>query len=478
MIVMREPVPDRVAQEFLHYFLKAFANGDSLYLAQRQAREKLQGLEDKFPCASWLPVICQNPVEVPPDWLMLRGQVDAELTPKRCSFLRVFLASIVVTSLLMGVRSLGLLQAWELQAFDQLMRLRPAEKQDQRLLVVEATEEEINKHGFPLPDATLAQVIEKLETHQPRVIGLDIFRDRPREPGHTALASHLQHNSRLIALCSVREPYNPNKPGIAPPPMLPNNRLGFSDLVVDPDGILRRQLLFMQPNPTDPCATDHSFSVRVALHYLAAEGIEPQTFPKDRMQLGKAVFTPLEANTGAYQQLDDRGFQVLLNYRDEENFAQRLTIAEVLSGKVNPNWVKDRIVLIGVTAPISADDFSTPYSAGKWPYQKMPGVLVHAQMVSQILSAVLDKRPLLWTWSWWGEVCWVWGWSMLGGLIVWRIHRRIYLVLAASAAIAVLYGVCFGLLIEGGWVPLVPSALALVATCGSAIALRAYQNRQ
>jgi len=478
MIVMREPVPDRVAQEFLHYFLKAFANGDSLYLAQRQAREKLQGLEGKFPCASWLPVICQNPVEVPPDWLMLRGQVDAELTPKRCSFLRVFLASIVVTSLLMGVRSLGLLQAWELQAFDQLMRFRPAEKQDQRLLVVEATEEEINKHGFPLPDATLAQVVEKLETHQPRVIGLDIFRDRPREPGHAALASHLQHNSRLIALCSVREANNPNKPGIAPSPMLPNNRLGFSDLVVDPDGILRRQLLFMQPNPTDPCATDHSLSVRVALHYLAADGIKPQSLPKDRMQLGKAVFTPLEANTGAYQQLDDRGFQVLLNYRDEENFAQRLTIAEVLSGKVNPNWVKDRIVLIGVTAPISADNFSTPYSAGKWPYQKMPGVLVHAQMVSQILSAVLDKRPLLWTWSWWGEVCWVWGWSLVGGLIVWRIHRRIYLVLAASAAIAVLCGVCFGLLIEGGWVPLVPSALALVATCGSAIAFTAFPNRR
>jgi CHASE2 domain-containing sensor protein len=83
--------------------------------------------------------------------------------------------------------------------------------------VVEATEEDINRYGFPLPDATLAQVVEKLETHQPRVMGLDIFRDRPRGPGHAALASHLQHNSRLIALCSVREAYNPNKPGIAPP---------------------------------------------------------------------------------------------------------------------------------------------------------------------------------------------------------------------------------------------------------------------
>ena len=65
MIVMREPVPDRVAQEFLKYFLQAFARGDTLYLSVREARERLQGLENQFPCATWLPVICQNPAEEP-----------------------------------------------------------------------------------------------------------------------------------------------------------------------------------------------------------------------------------------------------------------------------------------------------------------------------------------------------------------------------------------------------------------------------
>jgi branched-chain amino acid transport system substrate-binding protein len=61
LIVMREPVPDRIAQLFLQYFLKAFAQGDSLHLAVRQAREQLQSMETTFPCASWLPVLCQNP---------------------------------------------------------------------------------------------------------------------------------------------------------------------------------------------------------------------------------------------------------------------------------------------------------------------------------------------------------------------------------------------------------------------------------
>lgn len=80
MIVMRELVPDLVAQEFLRYFLEAFAQGTSFYLAVREAREKLQGLEDKFPCASWLPVIYQNPAEVPPTWHSLLGQTANKLS--------------------------------------------------------------------------------------------------------------------------------------------------------------------------------------------------------------------------------------------------------------------------------------------------------------------------------------------------------------------------------------------------------------
>lgn len=68
MIVMREPILDKVAQKFLEYFLQAFSRGESLYIAVREAREKLQGLENQYPCASWLPVICQNPTVKPVTW--------------------------------------------------------------------------------------------------------------------------------------------------------------------------------------------------------------------------------------------------------------------------------------------------------------------------------------------------------------------------------------------------------------------------
>ncbi|MBO3459801.1 AAA-like domain-containing protein [Aetokthonos hydrillicola Thurmond2011] len=63
VIVMREPIPDVVAQIFFKHFLAEFTRGKSLYVAVRSARERLQGLERDYPCATWLPIIFQNPAE-------------------------------------------------------------------------------------------------------------------------------------------------------------------------------------------------------------------------------------------------------------------------------------------------------------------------------------------------------------------------------------------------------------------------------
>jgi CHASE2 domain-containing sensor protein len=200
------------------------------------------------------------------------------------------------------------------------------------------------------------------------------------------------------------------------------------------------------------------------------------------LQLGKTIFKPLEAPSGGYQNqnIDTWGHQVLLNYRfyrSPQHFARQVTLSEVLNGQLNPEAVKDRIVLIGVTAPSGKDYFFTPYSTVKRFDQQIPGVVIQAQMVSQILSAVLDRRPLLWVWPVWGEALWIWGWSLVGGLLCWRFQLLLRLGLA-SGGLFILYGLCFGLFRQGGWVPLVPSALALVSTGGSVVAYTASQHQR
>ena len=73
MIIMRELVPDQIAQAFLKYFLTSFSQNQPFHLAVREARERLQGMETQFPCASWLPLICQNLTTQSLTWNQLAG---------------------------------------------------------------------------------------------------------------------------------------------------------------------------------------------------------------------------------------------------------------------------------------------------------------------------------------------------------------------------------------------------------------------
>ena len=141
-----------------------------------------------------------------------------------------------------------------------------------------------------------------------------------------------------------------------------------------------------------------------------------------------------------------------------------------------PNLVKSRIILIGTTAPSFKDYFATPFSNGSRSGE-MPGIIVQAHMTSQILSTVLDGRPLLWWFPIWGEVLWIWGWSIIGGLI-WQYRLPVQLVLASGIALIFLYGVCFVLLLQGGWVPLVPGAIALIGTVSSMVVYRQFSTQQ
>ena len=506
IIVMREPVPDQVAQSFLKYFLEAYARGESFYLAVREAREKLQGLEDQFPCATWLPVICQNLAVLPATWQELAvNQTNNSKTGSSCDYIypestklaqlykilsggrnlaRVFLLSVVITSLLMGVRHLGVLQSLELKAFDHLMQRRPAQVPDSRILVVTVTEADIQaqkqdlRPGTSLSDRSLAQLLEKLESYKPQAIGLDIYRDFPVGAGYRDLGKRLKQSDRFISVCKVST--ETNDQGISPPPEVPVERLGFSDVVIDPDGVLRRHLLALTPHPASGCTASYALSSQLALRYLAAKGISLQITTEGYLQLGTTIFKPLEAHTGGYQNIDAWGHQVLLNYRSyrsASDFAPQVTLTQVLNGQLNPDAVKDKVVLIGVSAPSRKDYFLTPYSRSQTFDQQMPGVVVHAQMVSQILSAVMDHRPLLWVWPVWGEALWIWGWSLAGGLLCWRCQLRLGLG-PLVVTLVILYGLCFALITQGGWVPLVPSALALVSSGGSVVAYRTFQKRR
>lgn len=473
MIVMREPIPDQVAKEFLKYFLQGFAGGESLYQAVRQARERLQGLEDRFPCATWLPMICQNPAQTPPTWNKLWSTTKPEEKPNlalstRRRLTTTLLSSLAITGLVFGVRWVGWLESLEIPIFDQMMRSRPTEILDSRLLVITiddgdlAIQRQNNESliGASISEKSLNKVLAKLNQYQPRAIGLDIYRDFPaKQPD---LITRLQQTPNLVGVCKGSDS-RANITGIKPPPEIPEINLGFSDFIHDPDGVIRRHLLFMNQEPTSLCPATFAFSLQLASLYLRPSGIQPKFTPEGNLQLGKTIFPSLKSRSGGYHDIDANGGQILLNYRSPKQIAQQVKLTQFLASPINPSAIKDKIILIGVTAKgDSQDTWATPYGAPL--DEQMPGVLVQAQMISQILSAVQDGRPLLRVWSLWFEVVWIWGWSLVGGVLAWRKLSLPWLALQVSITSGVLYLICFGLLISSAWVPFIPSILSLVAT--------------
>lgn len=61
VIVMRAPIPDVIAQEFVKSLLRYLAFGEPLFLAMRKAKDDLLRHEHQFPGVSGIPMLCQHP---------------------------------------------------------------------------------------------------------------------------------------------------------------------------------------------------------------------------------------------------------------------------------------------------------------------------------------------------------------------------------------------------------------------------------
>lgn len=105
----------------------------------------------------------------------------------------------------------------------------------------------------------------------------------------------------------------------------------------------------------------------------------------------------------------------------------------------------------------------------------MTGALLHAQTVSQILSVVLDKRPLIWFWSEEVEMLWIVSWGLASSILIGRTRHPLLLIVSVGTILGFLIGTSFWLFIQDVWVPVAAPALALVITSAAVVASRLRQ---
>ena len=383
----------------------------------------------------------------------------------------VLVTSLGVTALVWGVREMKWLQFWELKAYDQMLRSRPVEPPDPRILLVTITQEDIEKYQWPLADSVVNQLLLKLESYQPSIIGLHINRANQEN-----LADNVQNQKNIISTCLFS---SVDRSEIAPPPNFPEDNLGFNDLISDyeEDQIIRRSLLFAQPTDNQ-CTTPFSFAARLAVNYLEKLGFAIDFFDQYNFSIGNTRFYTLKSNSGNYTKLDAAGYQILLNYRHSKHLAQQVTLTQVLNHQLDPHLVKDKLVIIGTTAPSVHPGLNTPLNAAPNQPSRTHSVLIHAHIVSQILSTVLDGRPLIWYWSGEWEIVWLYGWSTIGSILGRRLGHPLWLLVVGGTTLAGLVIICTIIFFQAGWIPLIPPAVALVLSGVSTMTYTSYQSQQ
>ena len=386
-------------------------------------------------------------------------------SPGASSYLTLFLITLIVSGLVWLLREAGSLESMELQAYDCFARIRQEDAPpDPRILLITISEKDLQDQGtWPVSDETLARGLKTILRGKPLAIGVDLFRDIPVPPGQEELHAVLRENRNIIGVMKLGPQGIPCHQALRD-----TDQSGFNDILVDPGGIVRRALLYLDDGKT----VFPSFPLRLALLYLDALGVHPQADPSrpECLRLGQKTIPPLEPRDGGYVRADARGYQFLLDFRGAAGEFRSFSLQDLIWAGVDETIFKDKIVLVGVVAESVKDFFYTPLSRSFREGQHMAGVVLHGQTVSQVLRFALGQSSPIRSLSEKQEAAWTFLWGLMGsglGLMIrspWRFSA------AGLTGLLALAGAAFLAFVKSWWIPLVPPGMGwtLCAAIGAA----------
>ena len=382
--------------------------------------------------------------------------------------------SFIVFLAVTGLHRWGALESIELSSYDWFIRLRPANPPaESRIALVRVTEEDIQALGFwPLTDEVLTRAMESVLRFEPRALGIDIYRDLPVAPGSGKLDALLVQQRPIVWVTKFGRGAGE---GIPPPKKLQGTEsVGFNDIVVDPGGVVRRGLLFID----DRVDTATAFALRLALIYLQPEGIAPQPAPEnpEALKLGASTLRPLEPDDGPYAEADARGYQFLLDFNGWQRSFPSVTLADLLAGKISAEMFRDKIVIIGVTAESVNDHFYTPFSRAQEHKQQTDGIAIHAHIASQLLRMAHGSATPIQSINQSQKVGWILLWTVMGTLAGLKVRSPWKFSLVLGGGLLTLAAFNYFIFLRSWWLPFVPAGLSWFVAAVAITACLSYRE--
>lgn len=304
------------------------------------------------------------------------------LMPVWQSWALVGLITLVVGGLLVELRLKGLLEPLQRAQYDWTTSVLATSEQTKDVLLVAISDDDLGQWGWPVPDAQIAQLTETLLAAGATAVGIDIYRDVPAGDGRDRLINIL-NDPRVVVISKLADA---GGTGIDAPAGV---KTGFSDIPIDPDGVVRRALLLV--NTPDGIAV--SLSMQLAAIFSSSPPLQSDPDNPRFLAFGTTTAEPLAEGQNLFRNADTAGYQIMIDYLNDLPIAHRVPAADVLAGKELAQF-DGKTVIIGVTSHSVKDYFSTPLNRATGASFTF-GAEVHAAIAQQLIDYSNGSRSPL-----------------------------------------------------------------------------------
>ena len=307
---------------------------------------------------------------------------------------------VAIMAALMITKKVSPLERLEGMMYDLRLRLVGTTKPSDTIVIAAIDEKSIEKLGrWPWGRDTIAQLIMKLSAAGAELIVFDIFMSE-KEEHDPVLAKAVRDASNVLvplvfffdrttgtaynealtnsAFHAFKDPENFRryapigaKGVLTPVPELMQEtmNLGHINMRSDDDGVLRWELTAVEYKGY----IYPSLDIQTAAVYLGIPHEKIVLHATEGIQLGSKRFIPT----------DEYGRTLIYYYGPSETF-EPLSVVDIIEGKIDPQRIQGKIVLIGATALGIYDLRVTPFS------EVMAGVEKHAN----VIASIIDNRFL------------------------------------------------------------------------------------
>ncbi len=341
---------------------------------------------------------------------------------------------------------LGFVQFIDAKLYDYRLRLTLPHTSDDRIVILDIDEKSLKEDGrWPWGRDKMAVLMEKLfDRDGAAVVGFDVvFAEKDNSSGLkvlqdlgrnqfkdvaqfqsvlTQIRPHLEYDALFASKIKQRNVvlgyYFSNSErgaqksmsGVLPEPVFPSGTFkgrpvtflkwdsyganlpelqtsaalaGHFNPVVDFDGVVRRIPMIVEYEG----AYYESLSMAVVRTLLGMPKLSPGYATSKDKNYGGLEWLTLEAAQGDLRIPVDAEISALVPYRGARGSFRYISASDVLHDRIPLTDIQNKIVLVGTSAPGLMDMRSTPVG------EVYPGVEVHANMISGILSQSIKQNP-------------------------------------------------------------------------------------